>query len=75
LVATYTITIFLDKPIPETNFVIEASPDPIVEESFLVNEETEHDSVQNTNELVVSTMKNSKSEKKKKAASCISKTV
>jgi hypothetical protein len=66
LIATYTITIFLDKPIPKTNFVIEASPDPIVEESFLVNEETEHDSVQNTNELVVSTMKNSKSEKKKK---------
>lgn len=66
LVATYTITIFLDKPIPETNFVIEASPDPIVEESFLVDEEPEHDSVQNTNELVVSTMKNSKSEKKKK---------
>lgn len=66
LVATYTITIFLDKPIPETNFVIEASPDPIVEESFLVNEEPEHDSVQSTNELVVSTMKNSKSENKKK---------
>lgn len=65
LAATYLITIFLDRPIPETNFVIEASPDPVVEQSFLVNEEPEHDSVQNTNELVVPTPLKSESKKKK----------
>jgi hypothetical protein len=65
LLATYLIAIFLDKPIPETNAVIEASPDPIYEESFLVNETAQRDSFQTTNDAVASTVQYSKIRKEK----------